>query len=396
VNLDLYSVTIMTALVVNVCGIVYAADTLIRRDDGAGRIWTLSFLAGMLTIIAYVVWAADRSTWWAIAVGNGAFVAVNGCMWLGCRSFNGRAMRMASVVVIGAIIGVGVAALAAGPDGGDWAGALAMFAALLVFAALGMVECLRGEMGGIRTSWGLAFVLGLQAVYYLVRIVVFVVAGPESDVFRIWLGTISTSFLSVTLTIVAVVVTSVLRAGRTSLRGGLAAAGAADDDIVTLEAFERMLGRLAGRAVERGELVGVVCVRIEDLDQISTAFGREAAAAVVDASRAAVRRFSPSTAFVGEDGAERLLVGIQPASEADGRRQAALIYRGVFDGLGAVEGAVIPVVGVGVGLSDVVGYDPGALIARARDAAQRAATSVDASVVLAEGGNVGDEPFRVP
>ena len=55
--LDLdYSVLVMTALVVNVSGILFIVETLLRRDEGAGRIWALAFLAAMLTTLAYIVW----------------------------------------------------------------------------------------------------------------------------------------------------------------------------------------------------------------------------------------------------------------------------------------------------------------------------------------------------
>ena len=33
-------------------------ETLLRRDEGAGRIWALAFLAAMLTTLAYVIWVA--------------------------------------------------------------------------------------------------------------------------------------------------------------------------------------------------------------------------------------------------------------------------------------------------------------------------------------------------
>ena len=69
-NLDLYSVLVMTALVVNVSGILFIVETLLRRDEGAGRIWALAFLAAMLTTLAYVIWAQSPEAWWAVAVGN--------------------------------------------------------------------------------------------------------------------------------------------------------------------------------------------------------------------------------------------------------------------------------------------------------------------------------------
>ncbi len=66
------------------------------------------------------------------------------------------------------------------------------------------------------------------------------------------------------------------------------------------------------------------------------------------------------------------------------RRVAGAIYRGLFEDLGRVGGGVIPVVGIGVGLSDAAGYDAGALIRIAREAASRAATSVESSVLVGD------------
>ena len=96
-DLDLYSVLVMTAVVVNVSGVLFIVETLLRRDEGAGRIWALAFLAAMLTTLAYVIWVQSPEAWWAIAVGNAAVRRGTGCMWLGCRRFNGRRMAWSSV-----------------------------------------------------------------------------------------------------------------------------------------------------------------------------------------------------------------------------------------------------------------------------------------------------------
>jgi hypothetical protein len=148
--------------------------------------------------------------------------------------------------------------------------------------------------------------------------------------------------------------------------------------------FLDLLIDVAERARWRGDLVGVIAVRIDDLDQISTAFGSEVVRAVTDAWYLGVRRNSPATSLIGEDGAAGLVITIVALSPSDARRQAALIYRGLFEELGAVIGGVIPVVGVGVGLSDTAGYEPGDMLRVARDAAQRAARSVESSVLVGE------------
>jgi GGDEF domain-containing protein len=194
--------------------------------------------------------------------------------------------------------------------------------------------------------------------------------------------------LTVTLTIVAVVVTSVLRAGRAPMRGYLRVAAAADNelDIVSQEAFRAALASLCIRASARGEAVAVTSVRLDDLDQISTAFGSEVAGSVARTWRSGVRRHAPTNAVVAQDGPKGLLVGIAVGSPQEARRQAAAIYRGLFDDLGRVGGGVIPVVGVGVALSENAGYDTETLIQSAREAAGRAAADVETSV-LVDGGD---------
>jgi hypothetical protein len=246
----------------------------------------------------------------------------------------------------------------------------------------------------------LGAVLAFQSLYYLARTTAFVTSGPESALFQEAFGTVPTSFLTVTLTIVAVVVTSGLRAPRAPMRGHLrpAGLGTARDGILAQDVFSGAMAELCDRARRRSELVGVIAVRIDDLEQISTAFGSEVARSVTETWREGVRRHAPSNAFVAEDGPSGLVVGVLVDSPREARRQAGAIYRGLFDDLGRVGafgdgtdgsdsadiGGVIPVVGVGVALSDTTGYDAQALARVARTAAIRAATSVDSSVLVAD------------
>jgi GGDEF domain-containing protein len=258
-----------------------------------------------------------------------------------------------------------------------------MFGCLVVLAAAGAAECLRGELLTRRPAWSLAFVLALQALYYVSRTTALVVVGPDSALFLSWFGTVTTSVLTVVLIIVATVATSVLLAERAPDRARPIAADD-QDDIVDAAGFAASLQALARRAAWRRELVAVVSVRIDDLEQISTAFGGDTARAVMQAWNDAVRRYAPAQAVVGTDGESGMVIAAIAESPADARRRASAVYRGVFDELGRVSGGVIPVLGVGVGLSSTAGYDADALIETARDAARRAAASVESSVLIGD------------
>jgi GGDEF domain-containing protein len=195
---------------------------------------------------------------------------------------------------------------------------------------------------------------------------------------------VAANVFTVVLTIVAVVVTSVLRATRSELRSyaWMSSAGITSDGIMLAPTFLAALGDIVERAGWRTEPVAVIAVRIEDVAQIRTAFGADVAGDVLHAWRQGVRRYAPSTGLVGEDGENGLLVVTRAATAADARRQAATIYRGLFESLGAVTSAVIPVVGVGVALSETVGYRADSLVGSAHRAAADAATSIEASVLF--------------
>ncbi|GAA3623841.1 hypothetical protein GCM10022200_02600 [Microbacterium awajiense] len=382
-TLDPLSVIVVSALVVNVSGALFVIETLVRRDEGAGRVWAVGFLSAMLASVSYLVWIQDPDAWWAIAIGNAAFVGATGGLWLGCLRFNERRMAVPVLIVLIAVIGEAAIVVAEGAGGGAWAGAVWMFVALLALAGAGAVECMRGALGATRTAWVLAIALGLQSLFYISRTTAFLTSGPDSALFQSAFGAITTSFLTVVLTIVTVVVTSVLRAPRAPLRG-YRLPEASDDDLLTTEGMFAVLAALCRRAEARGETVGVVAVAIEDLDQVSTAFGSEAARRVDEVARAGVRRHTPAICPVGAYGDDALLVAVTVDTSAAARRIGGAVYRGLIEDLGGVTGGIIPVIGVGVALSDTVECDPEALVTAAMDAARRASVSVETSVLIAD------------
>jgi len=386
-TLDNFTVSLAAAVVIVVSGVMYLFETLMRKDGLSGRLWAVAFLAGILTVLSYLVWAAAPDAYLAVAVGNAGFVASAGFIWLGCRAYNDRPLRWSGSVVAAFVLIAGAAVLVAGPDGGDWAGAVPLFIGTGLMALFGAIESRQGAIGRRWSSLGLTIVLGIEAVWFTARTLVFVAYGPDSEVFATWFNTIVSSFLTITLTIVAVVVTSVLRASESNLRGqpDVYTLSVGVDGVLLPASFRSATATLIERAARQGETICVVSVRIDDLGRIATAFGPAEAEQVAAAWRAGVREYVPTAALVGDGESGSLLVAFLTTSFSDVRRMASIMHRRLLDDFGALGVSVVPVVGVGIALTDRLGYDFSTLVDGADQAAARSVTSPDASVIIAEG-----------
>lgn len=384
--IDLFTVNLLVSIVTMTAGILYLVETLLRREVGAGRVWALGFLSGMLAVTAYLVWQQVSAPWIPIAIGNAALVATSGCFWLGCRSFNGRRLLVSGTVVSIAATTQLLSTLIPGPQGGEWAGSLFMFCGIALFAALGSVESRRGAMGGMWSSFGFTIVLACVAVFYAARAVAFSALGPESEVFQRWFGSSITGVVSIVLTIVALTTATMLRSGRVTVRqdGEHSTLQVSSDGILTAASFSSVLPSVVARSRASGELLAVISLRLDDLAQIGVAFGTSEEEAIATRWRAGVRAFAPTFSLVGESDTSGMLVALELTSEVDARRVASRVQRRVLDDLAERGSAVIPVIGVGVALSIDVGYDSKTLIDAANAAAHRSATSSDASVIVAE------------
>lgn len=384
--IDLFTVNLIVAIVTITAGVMYLVETLLRREVGPGRVWALAFLSGMLTVTAYLVWQAVDDAWIAIAIGNAALVATGGFFWLGGRSFNGRGIRVQGTIVAAAVVAQLLATLLPGPDGGDWAGSVPMFLGIATFSLLGSIESRRGAMGAVLSSLGFTIVLALVAVYYYGRAFVLFTQGPESPVFVTWFSSSITGLVSIVLTIVALTTATMLRSGRVTLRqdAGHATLQVSPDGILSAASYQAALPSVLARAEAAEELFGVVALRIDDLSQIGVAFGTAEQEAVAELWRSGARRYAPTFSLVGEATDDAMLISFEPASVADARRIASRVQRRLLDDFAERGSAVIPVVGIGVALSEELGYDPATLVSAAQRAARRSSTSPDASVIFAE------------
>ena len=391
-TLDPDTVKFITALVVHVAGGVFVLETMLRKDDRAGRVWALGFIGGMIATEAYLVDAVTDAGWWSLAVGNGAWVAAIGLLWLGARVFNGREARRAAMLIAAAALLASVAVLLDRSDSDAWSGVWVMFAANAVFAALGAIESLRGAMGRTRTALGLAGVLALASLFQVVRLISAVTLGTSHPLFTEWVSSGIAGVATTCLVIVAVISASVLRAEQVRLRGteDSSLMAIAPDGVLLVPSFVRVLGGRLMRANRRAELFAVLVIRIDALSRIATAFGVDEAEHVRQAARAAARRLSPTTAALGTDDHGTLMLAFQPTSPADARQLAARMHRAMLDQLATAGVPVVPPIGMGVSLTSITGYDRDTLLDAAQHAAKRAIASDDVTVMVAGEDDDGD------
>jgi len=383
-TLDLVTTTFMTAIVALVASLTFIIDTVLRRDTGPGRLWAVAFFCGLATTVSYTAWSAGVGGAVSIGIGNVFFVLVPGFVWLGARQFNDRSNAVAAGVVLAGAVASFTAVMIEGAGPGGWGGWPTMAFCLVALFVAGAIESLRTPMLRIRTAWALSAVLSLTALFYGARLVVFLAAGPDSELFSQWFGTISANIVTVVLTMVVAIVTSVLRSNRTAEQrySWLTEGGVAADGVMLARTFAGAAADMVERASWRSEGVALIVIQVDGMDGIRAAFGPETADAISDACRQSVRRYAPASAIVGEDGDDRLVVCAVAPTGADARRLGAMIYRGSMEELSAAASGLFPSVGVGVAFAEDAGYDLARLQGGARDAARRATDTPGASVLL--------------
>ena len=379
--LDPTTMSAVTALVVTICAVLFLIDTVTFQANAAARLWAAAFVWGVLTAFAYWMWTfLPDGEWIANAVGNAAFVASTGSLWLGCRRFNGSQGRGFWWVSAAAALTL-AATLVPGPGGGPWAGAWAMFVSLATFTALGAVEARRGALARYAPALWFTIVLAAAAVYYVARTVVFAAAGSDSPIFIHWFGTPSTSMLTIALTVTAVVAMVVLRVQEQAAEGTYDRRhlSLSDDGYLDARSFELLLERVLEQAHRLEQPVTVIAIRMDGHEQIRAAYGNRQAREILERWRAATIRGIPLGAFFGHDDAQTIYVAIGKLSDEEATALAERLTHPVLEELDDSE--IVPLLGVGVAT------DPGTrsareLIAAADRAAERSAQNLDTVPVL--------------
>jgi diguanylate cyclase (GGDEF)-like protein len=369
VNLDTFTILVMAGAVVAISGISFIVNTVLRHNELYGRLWSIAFVAGILETVSYLVWAASPSAWWSVPIGNGALVLALAFMWSGSRVYNQRARSytwlsgLVSLVVVGA-------GLVRGPDGGPWAGAAEMYIGVALFAALSLVETVRGALGRSGTARVLTIVFGIVTVYYAARAVVFLALGEEDPVFTDFFGTATTTFVAIVLVVAAAITLSVLQPAnddvgtrRATTPGLLAISGVTDVG----DFAEQALDWLTRARRDREQLV-LLELSIDNLESINTAFGRELGDQAIQLVGRTVCESAPTASLVGYLGSGNfiLLTTTPPVGPTAGIAEAIQTAL-VVTPIDAAQG-IRAISAFGIATTETHGYALADLLSAARSA----------------------------
>jgi diguanylate cyclase (GGDEF)-like protein len=328
--LDDVTLLVVSGLVVVLCGLSFILNTAYSHDDPPGRVWSIAFMAGVLSSLAYAVYALNASAWSALIVANAAFAVAAGALWSGARLYNRRSSLFWVTGV--AFVVVALAVVLRGPGAGGWAGAVELYLAVAAFAALGAAEAYRGRLRRNVNGRLLVVIFILVAMYYAARAIVFLVDGPEGTLFREFFDTAITTIVNVMLVVIASIAMSVLRAerGRGRAVGDVSRGINSAAGVLSAAAFAQAAADHVDRARHAGQGMAMIGADMDNLVEFNTAFGRADADEAIGAFAQTLRMNAPVMAIIGHPGAGRFLVLTPVASVTEAtviaeRLQLALV-----------------------------------------------------------------------
>lgn len=299
--LDATTLFVVGGLVISVAGIAFLLETMLRRNDAVGRLWSVFFLSAMFALFAYVVVSFHPGVWWAVAAGNGAYTAAIAFIWSGARRANGRNALVAVPVVLG--VAVTISALIPGPGGGYWAGSFEMFAGVALASLLTAFEFMRGYLRRLLASRVIAVLIGGMGLYYLARAVAFVTLGPDDPVFDVYFGTAASTLIEISFAVLGTIMLSSVQGDRfLHLSEDDVEIGARLrlDGILDAKQFREVAETWLLRAVRERATLVLLLIDVADLAAINTAFGRAAGDAAIRTTGRISLTQAPTAALVGQ------------------------------------------------------------------------------------------------
>lgn len=382
-TLDDVSLLLVTLGVVTVVSLLFMAEVWVRRTTAADRIWSISFVSVIATVLAYVAEAVGLDAAWVSALASATTVLALWGFWSGARAYSGKR----SLLWVAGLAGLVVFLAVLVGQGDSWIAWLVHMGGFVIGGTLLAVEILTGPIRRAHPGRVLAVLAGLAALYHCVRLALLLFYGVGSPEFAAYAGTNTTTIVLATIIVGASFCMVSLRAGDVGRGERLALNFDPLTGARTPATFRRRAVKVLAEAEQADRQACLVVVRPESIEAISIAFGPEYADRALAHCGEVVTALTPGT-YLGLDATGKIgfEVLLPDTRLAEGIAWATGLRKELIAAPLEVPNSRLRLtVSLGVASVEQVGYDLGDLREAARSAAERAITEGGNRVVAAEG-----------
>jgi len=301
---------VVSGLVVCITGIYFILETLLRRNDQVGRMWSVFYVGSIFAVFAMLVGDAGPQTWWAYAVGHGFYVAALGFIWAGTRLANRRRSSLLGVpLLLGTV--VVISRLIAGPDGATSSGSFEMYLGAAICFALAASESFRAQLGRLPGGRLLGVLLGLGSLYYGSRGVTLLVLGPDHPAFQSFFGASSASLFEIAVAVIGTLTLSAIQGDRfrqAAIAQAEFGARVSIDGVLVRETFQELAESWLMRSIRERLTLVLLVVEVADLAEVNVAFGRAAGDAALRTTGRLTLVHAPTAALIGHVSPRRFAI----------------------------------------------------------------------------------------
>jgi diguanylate cyclase (GGDEF)-like protein len=348
--LDTATLRIAFGLMALVLGLLFYFSAYRATRTPYSGWWCLAlvfFLAGSATFLL----DGTPHQWWANPLGNVLLVHGGVAVWAGARSL--RTVPPPRWAFTGIPLATLVASAVDNPATNVWSGGPVFLAAMSLTVGLAAQELWRLEPGYSQVRIPMAATAAGLSVFYLGRLIAFLLDGPDGDIFDAFFG----SEVTTLMTMVMLAVVSFSMAGLSSEQQTRALRMAATrDDLTGLLNRKAFLDLAAEHIADTAVSKPAGVLILADLDHfkaVNDTYGHAAGDAVLQAFAAACQATVRSTDLAGRYGGEEFVLLIPGASAERAERIANEVSRRLAQASKA--GLQMPTVSYGVAT-----YHPGA------------------------------------
>ena len=309
IDIDLETLLIVRVLPITIATAIFATTSALRHNDEANRAWTAAFAAALCVSGLEAIYAADGQAPLVVtAAGDASTVFALGAMWSGARLIDGRS-RSHIWIVVAVALAAAVPTLVQSSTPGPGLSTALPTGAAGVFAWLSATELIRGALRLNLNARILQVVYFLFGAWYVTAAALIASGAATPNIY-------STAMPFTGLFIVSAICLSALRVERAGnwWSVGSEAQRRSDLGVLSSEAFREDAHDRIERATLAGSHVALVLAEIEDLDELNSAFGRQAGDSALLHFAGIMRSRLPADALLGHLGAGRFVVLVASAA----------------------------------------------------------------------------------